>query len=97
MFRISIGIMNGEMRPGPFASRILCCSSTVASPPMPEPRKTPTSSRLTCSKSSPESLSAPQPAWTPKWVKRSVRRTSFGLGNAGVGSKFFTSAAIWQS
>src|SRR5688500_19215700 len=36
MFRISIGIMNGERRLGPLLRRILCCSSVVARPPMPE-------------------------------------------------------------
>ena len=29
--------MNGESRPGPRSSRILCCSVVVCSPPMPEP------------------------------------------------------------
>src|ERR1041385_8174304 len=33
----------------------------------------------------------------PNWANRSVRRTSLGEGKAGSGSKFLTSAAIWQS
>ena len=58
-------IMNGDNRPGPRSIRILCCSVTVSSPPIPEPMNTPTSSRFTRSSSNPESRSACHPAYTP--------------------------------
>src|ERR1043166_825841 len=97
MFRMSMGIMNGESRPGPLFSRTLCCSSVVAKPPMPEPMNTPISSRLTFSRSSPESINAWCPALTPNWVNRSARRASLGEGNELAPLKSFTSAAIWVS
>src|SRR2546428_5622597 len=58
---------------------------------------TPISSRSAFSRSNPESRSACQAACTPNCEKRSVRRISLGDGKAGVGSKFFTSAAICVS
>ena len=97
MFRINAGIMKGDSRPGPLLSRTMCCSSVVCRPPMPEPIITPISSRLDFSRSRPESSNAWCPANTPKRAKRSMRRASLELGNAGAGSKFFTSPAILQS
>ena len=94
MFRISIGIMNGDMRPGPLVKRMLCWSEVVCRPPMPEPMNTPISSRFSLSKSSPESSSASRPATIANWVNRSVRRTSFDEGRKGAGSKSLISAAI---
>jgi hypothetical protein len=60
MLLMSIGIMNGESRPGPRSSKILSCSVVVDKPPMPEPMMTPISSRFSRSRSRPES-SAPMP------------------------------------
>src|ERR1044071_9044160 len=97
MLEISMGIMNGDKRSGPRSSRTLCCSAVVCNPPIPEPMKTPHSLRSILFRSSPESRNACQAAWTPYCEKRSVRRISFGDGNAGVGSKFLTSAAILVS
>ncbi len=65
MLLMSMGIMNGESRPGPRSNRILCCAVVVSSPPMPEPMMTPISSQLSLSSSAPESLSACQAAYTP--------------------------------
>ena len=62
MLLMSMGIMNGESRPGPRSSKILCCSMVVARPPMPEPMMTPISSRFSLSSSRPESFSACHPA-----------------------------------
>ena len=98
MLLMSIGIMNGESRPGPRSSKILTCAVVVSSPPMPEPRMTPISSRLTLSRSTPESLSACQPAWTPN-CEIAVRAADF-LGRRKRGRQDrspCTSPAIWVS
>ncbi|MNN97971.1 hypothetical protein D3C81_2172440 [compost metagenome] len=44
MLAIIIGIKNGLTRLGPFSIRMVCCSSQVCRPPMPEPTYTPTRS-----------------------------------------------------
>jgi hypothetical protein len=42
MFRISIGIMNGDTRPGSFGEQdLVLLLGGVCRPPMPEPRNTP--------------------------------------------------------
>src|SRR5262245_7514417 len=97
ILRISIGIMNGESRPGPLFKRIECCSAVVSRPPIPEPMKTPIWSRSTLFKSRPESIRACHAACTPNWAKRSERRASLGEGKAGEASKCFTSPAICVS
>ena len=56
-------------------------------PPMPEPRNTPTWSRSTWFKSRPESSRAWWAAKTENWVNRSARRTPWGTGKPGAGSK----------
>ena len=38
------GMKNGEMRPGPFSSSVLCSRSMTSNPPMPLPMYTPTRS-----------------------------------------------------
>ncbi len=97
MLLMSIGIMNGESRPGPRSSKILCCSAVVCSPPMPEPRMTPISSRFSFSRSRPESLSADQRH--KRRIANSGRCGGFpwATETPASGSKFFTSPAIFVS
>src|SRR6266498_1363277 len=94
MFKMSIGIMKGERRPGPLLSRMMCWSAVVSRPPMPEPMNTPISSRSAWFKSRPESSNACQAACTPNWAKRSERRASLAEGKAGAGSNPLTSPAM---
>src|SRR6185503_17123001 len=62
MFEMSMGIMNGESRPGPRSNSTFNCSLVVWRPQMPEPMNAPTWSGSVLVKSIPESLSACQAA-----------------------------------
>jgi len=68
MFEISMGIMNGDSRPGPRSSKIFNCSLVVCKPPMPDPRNTPISSQFSLARSRPESCNALHAAKTPNCV-----------------------------
>src|SRR5436305_4950449 len=87
------GMKNGLTRRCPFCTAVRCVSSSVASPPMPEPTITPVRSPSGLSVGSRASLSASSVAARPNWMKRSLRRASFLSMNCE-GSKFFTSPAI---
>jgi len=58
MLMMSIGMKKGETRSGPLSSRVLCVSSSVVMPPMPEPTRTPKRVRSTRSTFSPASSTA---------------------------------------
>ena len=90
------GMKNGEMRRGPFFSSSSCISSISGRPPMPEPKLMPKRSAVSGVTALPESFQACRPAAMPKWMKRSMRRASFG-DRYFVTSKSFTSPAIWQA
>jgi hypothetical protein len=87
-FAIIIGTRNGETRRSPRSRRIWIWSSRVWMPPMPVPIQTPL--RLGSAMSSPACSSAMSAAAMANWVQRSVRRTSLGLSNQGLGSKSWT-------
>src|SRR5258708_2961448 len=90
-----LGIKNGLTRRWPFSTAAMCVSSSVASPPMPEPTMTPVRSPSGSSVGSPASSSASFAAARPNWMKRSLRRASFLSMNCAA-SKPFTSPAMWQ-
>src|SRR6267142_925822 len=94
MLMMVLGMKNGEILRGPPFSTSLCVSSIIGSPPMPEPTLTPMRVALASVTSRPESFSACTPAAMPRWMKRSMRRASFGDRYAAT-SKFLTSPAIW--
>ncbi len=97
MLEIIIGIIIGEMRPGPLVIKFVCWSSSDFSPPMPEPMMTPKRSGSSGAPSSPASAMASFAAAIPSWEKRSARLASFGSLNQAAGSKPLTSPPIWQS
>ena len=94
---IIMGIMKGETFFGPRSLRMVCCSSRVLRPPIPEPTRTPARSRSIEACSRPASLQASPAAAIARWVYRSVRRTSLGFLKAVAGSKLRTSPAMRQS
>ncbi len=97
MLLIIMAMVKGDTRDGPRSKRRRHSSSMLLRPPMPEPIMTPKRSRSTASRSMPESARALLAAAMASWVKRSVRRASFGDLKCLAGSKSLTSPAILQS
>ena len=80
MLLMSIGMVKGEFRDGPFGHRTLCWSSSVLSPPMP--LLTIDAETIAIDlfrRSMPPSSIAIFAAAMASCAKRSVRRTSFGF------------------
>ncbi len=96
MSAIIIGISSGETRLGPFSIRTRICSSSEASPPMPEPTRTPMRSAFPSLIISFASSRASRAAATPNWAKRSMRLDSL-RSMKSPGSKPLTSAPIFTS
>src|SRR5438105_4316904 len=88
------GMKNGFTRRWPFSTAVMCVSSRVERPPIPEPTITPQRSPSGLSRGNPASWSASFVAARPNWMKRSLRRASF-LSMNWPASKFFTSPAMW--
>ena len=97
MLLMSIGITNGESRPGPFCRSTVCCASSVARPPMPLPIMQPKRSGFATGAVMPASSIASRAAPTASCVNRSARRTSLGTLKNFTGSNPRTSPAILQS
>jgi hypothetical protein len=68
MLLIIMGIMNGEVRSGPFRAILVTCSSMVANPPTPLPIMTPARSRSRAARSRPASSRLIWPAATASCV-----------------------------
>ena len=93
MFTISIGMMNGDTRSGPFVFRTSSPSSSVVIPPIPEPINTPNRSASIFPGSRLASATAMDDAAMAYCKYGSRRRASF-LSTYASGSKWRTSPAI---
>src|SRR5713226_8959610 len=93
---MAAGIKNGEILRGPPSNSAVCSRSMMSNPPMPEPICTPTRSSFSGVIFSPDILNASSAAATARWMKRPIFFTSF-FSMKFSGSKFLTSAAIWQA
>ena len=82
---IIMGMRNGDTRRAPFSFITMIWSSRVWIPPMPVPMKTPR--WVGSAVSWPACSRAMSAAAMANCVHRSLRRTSFGFSNHGVGSK----------
>src|SRR5580658_4494365 len=85
---MAAGIKNGEILRGP--------RSMMSNPPMPEPMCTPTRSSFSGVILRADILNASSAAAMARWMKRPIFLTSF-FSMKFSGSKFLTSAAIWQA
>src|SRR3954471_4257959 len=93
---IAEGIKKGEILRGPPSSRAECSRSMMSNPPMPDPMWTPTRSSFSGVIFRPDILRASSAAAIARWMKRPIFLTSF-FSMYCKGSKFLTSAAIWQA
>src|SRR5580704_4549693 len=93
---MAAGIKNGEILRGPPSIRARCSRSIMSKPPMPEPMCTPTRSSFSGVIFRPDILNASSAAAIARWIKRPIFFTSF-FSMKFSGSKFLTSAAIWQA
>src|SRR5713101_816691 len=93
---IAAGIKNGEILRGPPSMSAPCSRSMMSNPPMPEPMCTPTRSSFSGVIFRADILNASSAAATARWMKRPIFLTSF-FSTKFSGSKFLTSAAIWQA
>src|SRR5580700_1317981 len=93
---MAAGIKKGEILRGPPSNRAVCSRSMISNPPIPEPMCTPTRSALSGVICRPEILNASSAAAIARWMKRPIFLTSFFSMKLS-GSKFLTSAAIWQA
>ncbi len=87
------GMKNGLTLRTPRSMRVLCVSSMVSRPPIPEPTIAPIRCGSSLSTSRPESFTAMSAAASANWMNRSLRRTSLRSMNFS-GSKPLTSPAI---
>src|SRR5208282_2267291 len=93
---MAAGIKNGEILRGPPSRSAACSRSIMSNPPMPEPICTPTRSAFSGVIFRPDILNASSAAAIARWMKRPIFLTSF-FSMKFRGSKFLTSAAIWQA
>src|SRR5579863_3059729 len=93
---IAAGIKKGEILLGPPSNKAVCSRSIMSNPPMPEPMCTPTRSSFSGVIFKPDILKASSAAAMARWMKRPIFFTSF-FSMKLRGSKFLTSAAIWQA
>src|SRR6266851_9647142 len=95
-FTIAAGIKKGEILRGPPSMRAVCSRSIMSKPPIPDPMCTPTRSSFSGVIFRADILNASSAAATARWMKRPIFLTSF-FSTKLRGSKFLTSAAIWQA
>src|SRR5208282_6548026 len=93
---IAAGMKNGEILRGPPSNSAVCSRSMMSNPPMPEPMCTPTRSSFSGVICRADILNASSAAAIARWMKRPIFLTSF-FSMKLRGSKFLTSAAIWQA
>src|SRR5208282_5660054 len=93
---MAAGIKKGEILRGPPSRSAACSRSMISNPPMPEPMWTPTRSAFSGVIFKPDILNASSAAASARWMKRPIFLTSF-FSMKLRGSKFLTSAAIWQA
>src|SRR6202451_761830 len=93
---MAAGIKNGEILRGPPSNRAVCSRSMMSNPPMPDPICTPTRSAFSGVICRADILNASSAAAMARWMKRPIFLTSF-FSMKFSGSKFLTSAAIWQA
>src|SRR5580700_6956228 len=93
---MAAGIKKGEILRGPPSNSAVCSRSIMSNPPMPDPICTPTRSSFSGVIFSPDILNASSAAAIARWMKRPIFFTSF-FSIKFSGSKFLTSAAIWQA
>src|SRR5579862_6063857 len=93
---IADGIKKGEILRGPPSSKAVCSRSMMSNPPMPEPMCTPTRSSFSGVIWRADIFIASSEAASARWMKRAIFFTSF-FSMKFRGSKFLTSAAIWQA
>src|ERR1700677_3470261 len=95
-FTIAAGIKKGEILRGPPSIRAECSRSMMSNPPIPDPMCTPIRSSFSGVTFQPDILNASSAAASARWMKRPIFFTSF-FSTKFSGSKFLTSAAIWQA
>ena len=95
MSEMKAGTRNGEIRWGPLSNSTRNCSSSQASPPIPEPIIAPISLAAEATSSFEWSIASCVAA-IESWTKRSIRRASF-FSIQSSGSKPPTSPAIFDS
>src|SRR5690242_15306492 len=93
---MAAGIKKGEILRGPPSIRAECSRSIMSNPPIPDPICTPTISAFSGVICRPDIFIASSDAAMAKWMKRAIFFTSF-FSMKFSGSKFLTSAAIWQA
>src|SRR5580704_5835415 len=93
---MAAGIKNGEILRGPPSMRATCSRSMMSNPPIPDPMCTPTRSAFSGVICKADILNASSAAAMARWMKRPIFLTSFFSMKLS-GSKFLTSAAIWQA
>src|SRR6202050_4095735 len=93
---MAAGIKNGEILRGPPSNSAVCSRSIMSNPPMPDPICTPTRSSFSGVICRPDILKDSSAAAMARWMKRPIFFTSF-FSMKFSGSKFLTSAAIWQA
>src|ERR1700728_65077 len=93
---MAAGIKKGEILRGPPSKSAVCSRSIMSNPPMPEPMCTPTRSSFSGVIFRVDILNASSAAAMARWMKRPIFFTSF-FSMKLRGSKFLTSAAIWQA
>src|SRR5271165_590885 len=93
---MAAGIKNGEILRGPPSNSAVCSRSMMSNPPMPDPMCTPTRSAFSGVICRADILNASSAAAMARWMKRPIFLTSF-FSMKFSGSKFLTSAAIWQA
>ena len=93
---MAAGMKKGEILRGPPSISAACSRSMMSNPPMPEPMCTPTRSSFSGVIFRPDIFIASSAAAMARWMKRPIFFTSF-FSMKFSGSKFLTSAAIWQA
>src|SRR5260370_23966764 len=93
---IAGGMKKGDILRGPPSISAVCSRSMMSKPPMPEPIWTPTRSLFSGVILRPDMCMASSEAAIARWMKRPIFFSSFFSMNFK-GSKFLTSAAIWQA
>src|SRR6266851_2000817 len=93
---IAAGMKKGDILRGPPSISAVCSRSMMSKPPMPEPIWTPTRSSFSEVILRPDICMASSEAAIARWIKRPIFFSSFFSMNFK-GSKFLTSAAIWQA
>src|ERR1022692_2640227 len=93
---MAAGMKNCKSWRGPPSNGGVCSLSMMSNPPMPEPMCTPTRSSFSGVIFRTDILNASSAAAMARWMKRPIFLTSF-FSMKLRGSKFLTSAAIWQA